>query len=79
MYSLWDLMAMKKILGLMALFATGTNVIAMKNNKIYSLIDQAVQGNVDALYHLGYMYHHGRGVKQDYAEALRWYRFAADQ
>jgi TPR repeat protein len=25
------------------------------------------------------MYSHGRGVQQDYAEALRWYRKAADQ
>ncbi len=25
------------------------------------------------------MYHHGRGVPQDYAEAMMWYRLAADQ
>jgi hypothetical protein len=28
---------------------------------------------------LGLRYYRGRGVKQDYAEALRWYRKAADQ
>jgi TPR repeat protein len=24
-------------------------------------------------YSLGYMYHHGQGVAQNYAEAARWY------
>ncbi len=28
---------------------------------------------------LGIMYENGRGVAQDYAEAVRWYRMAAEQ
>ena len=32
-----------------------------------------------AQYNLGYMYHNGQGVPQDYAEAVKWYRKAADQ
>jgi hypothetical protein len=32
-----------------------------------------------AQFNLGYMYSHGQGVPQDYAEAARWYRKAADQ
>jgi hypothetical protein len=28
---------------------------------------------------LGFLYRDGHGVPQDYAEALRWYRMAADQ
>ncbi len=32
-----------------------------------------------AQYNLGVMYDNGRGVLQDYAEAIRWYRLAADQ
>ena len=28
---------------------------------------------------LGYMYNYGLGVSQDYDEAIRWYRLAADQ
>jgi len=28
---------------------------------------------------LGANYYHGRGVKQDYKEALKWYRLAAEQ
>src|ERR1035438_5254339 len=29
--------------------------------------------------HLGLMYYQGQGVPQDYKEAMRWYRLAADQ
>jgi len=39
----------------------------------------AEQGNAEAQAALGYMYFHGRGVPQDYREALGWYRRAADQ
>ena len=39
----------------------------------------AEQGDVQAQYILGYMYNEGLGVRQDYAEALRWYRMAAEQ
>ena len=39
----------------------------------------AEQGNATAQYELGVMYHNGRGVPQDYAEAVNWYRKAADQ
>ncbi|WP_277600823.1 tetratricopeptide repeat protein [Eikenella corrodens] len=39
----------------------------------------AEQGNADAQYNLGVMYDNGQGVRQDYAEAARWYRKAAEQ
>jgi hypothetical protein len=39
----------------------------------------ADQGDAKAEVRLGSMYYYGRGVPQDYAEALRWYRKAADQ
>ena len=32
-----------------------------------------------AQFSLGVMYSNGEGVPQDYAEAVRWYRLAADQ
>ena len=34
---------------------------------------------VAAQFNLGAMYHTGRGVPQDYTEARKWYRKAADQ
>lgn len=38
----------------------------------------AGQGQVDAEYNLGVIYHHGDGVAIDYAEALKWYGRAAE-
>jgi Sel1 repeat len=40
---------------------------------------RAEQGDAKAQYELGGMYYQGKGVPQDYIEALRWYRKAADQ
>ena len=39
----------------------------------------AERGNASAQYNLGVMYAKGQGVRQDYAEAVRWYRRAAEQ
>src|SRR5258707_14697617 len=40
---------------------------------------RAEQGDVKAEEKLASLYYHGRGVPQDYAEAVRWYRRAAEQ
>ena len=37
------------------------------------------EGTAWARYNLGLMYATGRGVPQDHAEAVRWYRLAAEQ
>ena len=39
----------------------------------------AEQGDAEAQFNLGIMYHNGQGVPQDHAEAARWYRKAAEQ
>ena len=39
----------------------------------------AEQGIAEAQYNLGIMYDNGYGVTQDHAEAVRWYRMAAEQ
>lgn len=39
----------------------------------------AEAGDASVQYNLGLMYANGKGVPQDYAEAIRWYRLAADQ
>ena len=39
----------------------------------------AAQGIATAQNNLGYIYHMGKGVAQDYMEAVKWYRFAAEQ
>lgn len=40
---------------------------------------RAQQGDAEAQLKLARMYYHGEGVRQDYNEAARWYRKAADQ
>ena len=47
--------------------------------KVDDLISAVERGDADAQWQLGDTYHHGRGVTQDDAEALRLYRAAADQ
>ncbi len=37
------------------------------------------QGHAIAQSYLGFMYDNGQGVPQDYAEAAKWYRKAAEQ
>ena len=39
----------------------------------------AEQGFAAAQYNLGLMYANGQGVRQDYAEAVRWFRKTAEQ
>ncbi|MHB8524467.1 MAG: trypsin-like peptidase domain-containing protein [Limisphaerales bacterium] len=39
----------------------------------------AEKGDAEAQAHLGWAYHSGNGVQQDYAEGVKWYRKAADQ
>jgi TPR repeat protein len=40
---------------------------------------RAEGGDAKAQYELGARYYEGKGVAQDYGEAVRWYRKAADQ
>jgi len=45
---------------------------------VEALRAKAEQGDVSAQFNLGVMYDDGEGVPQDYAEAIRWYRVAAE-
>ena len=40
---------------------------------------KAEAGDSTAQYNLGQMYRTGRGVPKDFAEAVKWYRLAAEQ
>jgi hypothetical protein len=46
---------------------------------IKTLRKQAEAGDAKAGFNIGSMYENGAGVKQDYAEAAKWYRKAAEQ
>ena len=46
---------------------------------VQGFLVHAEQGDAAAQFNLGVMYNNGRGVLKDEAEAVRWYRLAADQ
>ena len=46
---------------------------------VRTFCEAADQGHAGAQFNLGIMYFNGRGVVQNYTEALQWYRKAADQ
>ena len=52
---------------------------ALQAEDVPGLEKAANQGDSDAQVKLGLAYYHGRGVAQNFAEAVRWYKKAADQ
>jgi TPR repeat protein len=49
------------------------------DNEIYTLLGPAEAGDAQTQFALGNHYFDGRGVAQDYGQALAWYRKSADQ
>ncbi len=43
------------------------------------LLALAKKGNARAQFNIGAMYDNGKGVRQDYHEAVKWYKLAANQ
>ena len=58
------------------LLAVGMGTLAGQTD-VEALRAKAEQGHADAQFNLGVMYHDGRGVPQDYAEAHKWANLAA--
>ena len=50
-----------------------------QSTEIEHLRSAAEQEDAGAQFRLGVMYHTGEGVPQDYQEAVKWYRLAAEQ
>ena len=57
--------------------ATGAPVQA-QTPELDELRARAEQGHAEAQYNVGFRYSTGEGVPQDDAEAVRWYRLAAE-
>jgi uncharacterized protein len=61
------------------------NAVACYDKKVTDKVNfanceiHAKQGDANAQYNLGVMYHKGEGTTQDYREALKWYEKAAEQ
>ena len=66
---------------MVALLALGIGQAAWADDvsNFKKMLQAAEQGNADAQFNLGVMYDNGRGVRQDYAQAMQWYRQAAEQ
>ena len=80
------------VLGISLLVASGENSYAQDFQKgleaaqkgdlataLHEWSALAEQGHVGAQYNLGVMYENGKGVTQDYKEAVKWYRKSAEQ
>ena len=59
--------------------ALASQSIDISKEELQTLHTQAAQGNVDAQWSLGGMYHDGQGMPQDYVQALLWFEKAAAQ
>jgi Sel1 repeat-containing protein len=67
-----------------ALISAGIVVRTLRSNRrlakwaaVYRV--RAERGDAKSQYALGAMYYYGKGLPQDYAEAVRWYRKSAEQ
>jgi len=52
---------------------------SLPKERVKQIIQKAESGDVEAQFEMGMMYYYGRGVLQDYNEAIKWYRKAAGQ
>jgi TPR repeat protein len=61
--------------------ARAASVLDRALQSLEQVREKGERGDMDAQFVLGFMYQEGKpqGVPQDYAEAARWYRLAADQ
>ena len=64
---------------LVALLMTLSSPVVAQDFTVAQLKPLAEAGNELAQFELGNMYSNGRGVTQDFAEAVKWYRLSADQ
>ena len=55
------------------------SILFSGEKSIDSLIKAAEQGDAEAQNNLGLAYYNGKGVTQDYVEAVKWWRKAAKQ
>ena len=64
-----------------ALSALGLNQAAWTNDVsgFRETLQLTERGNAQAQFNLGMMYENGQGVRQDNAEAVKWFQQAADQ
>ena len=76
---------MKNIIAATLFLLLSTNAFACYDGSLSNranfdnCLTEAEQGQAEAQYTLGLMYHYGHPVTQDYKEAVKWWRKAAEQ
>ena len=70
---------LKKIMRILLSLCLVQEVCADNVPDFQETLQAAKQGDAPAQYNLGLMYTQGQGVRQDYVEAVKWYRKAAEQ
>ena len=70
---------LKKIMRILLSLCLVQEVCADNVPDFQETLQAAKQGYADAQSNLGVMYEEGQGARQDYAQAVQWYRKAAEQ
>jgi TPR repeat protein len=52
---------------------------ALLSARLQQALEEAEHGPAESQYFLGYKYHYGDGIPRDKAEAIKWYKKAAEQ
>lgn len=63
----------------MTILSLWQSCTSLDSSSIQAEIKLAMQGHADAQYNLGVIYANGLGVSQDYKEAIKWFKMAAEQ
>ena len=71
-------MSLQKFFILLITLSLNTSLFG-QDKKVADLMKRAKSGDAAAQFYLGVRYTDGQGVPQDYAEAVKWFRKAADQ
>ena len=69
----------KRLALVMLLVVAAAGLACQERSEVEQLKTRAEQGDATAQYILGTKYRDGEGVSQDYGEAEKWYRRAAEQ
>ena len=70
---------LKKMMVALLSLGLAQAVLADDVSDFKKTLQVAEQGNAQAQFSLGKMYYEGQGVRQDYTQAVQWYRKAAEQ
>ena len=70
---------LKKMMGALLSLGLAQAVLADNVPDFKETLQAAGQGYAKAQFNLGLMYYNGQGVRQDYTQAVQWYRKAAEQ